>query len=161
MPYDWISPPRPDAPARLVLWPHQSLQPAGFAGFIGATFALLLVPLLAVLGSAALWGLLPFVLLALAGVWLALRRSQRDRGLREELTLDGTEARLVREEAGGRRREWACNRYWTTAHLHPQGGPVPQYVTLRGCGREVEIGAFLTEEERQALYDDLSVALRR
>jgi uncharacterized membrane protein len=39
--------------------------------------------------------------------------------------------------------------------MHPKGGPVPNYVTLSGNGREVEIGAFLSEEERKALYDDL------
>ena len=37
---------------------------------------------------------------------------------------------------------------------------MPNYVTLTGGGREVEIGAFLTEEERIALYDDLKEKLR-
>ena len=40
-------------------------------------------------------------------------------------------------------------------------GPVPHYITLRGKGREVEIGSFLSEEERIALYDDLLRALKR
>ena len=33
---------------------------------------------------------------------------------------------------------------------------MPNYVTLTGCGREVEIGAFLSEDERMALFQDLS-----
>jgi uncharacterized membrane protein len=33
---------------------------------------------------------------------------------------------------------------------------VPNYVTLSGNGREVEIGAFLSEDERKALYQDLA-----
>jgi uncharacterized membrane protein len=33
---------------------------------------------------------------------------------------------------------------------------VPNYVTLSGAGREVEIGAFLSEDERKALYGELS-----
>ncbi len=40
--------------------------------------------------------------------------------------------------------------------LHPEGGPVENYVTLTGGGREVEIGAFLSEEERLSLFEDLS-----
>ncbi len=32
---------------------------------------------------------------------------------------------------------------------------MPHYVTCGKAGREVEIGSFLTEEERIALYDDL------
>jgi uncharacterized membrane protein len=33
---------------------------------------------------------------------------------------------------------------------------VPNYLTLTGNGREVEIGAFLSEEERPVLYAELS-----
>ena len=45
--------------------------------------------------------------------------------------------------------------------MHEKGGPVPHYVTLSGKGREVEIGAFLSEDERKALYGELSDALRQ
>ena len=45
--------------------------------------------------------------------------------------------------------------------MHAHGGPVPHYVTLKGAGREVEIGAFLTEEERRALEPALREALER
>ena len=37
---------------------------------------------------------------------------------------------------------------------------MPHYVTLVGDGREVEIGAFLSEDERIALFDDLNQKLR-
>jgi uncharacterized membrane protein len=44
--------------------------------------------------------------------------------------------------------------------MHERGGPVPNYVTLTGDGREVEIGAFLSEEERISLFDELTKKLR-
>mgnify|MGYP001627962908 FL=1 len=55
----------------------------------------------------------------------------------------------------GKQQNWTCNAFWARLNLHPSGGPVPYYVTLSGGGREVEIGAFLSEDERKALYDDL------
>jgi uncharacterized membrane protein len=35
---------------------------------------------------------------------------------------------------------------------------VPQYLTLRGGGRVVEIGAFLSQDERPFLATDLQLA---
>lgn len=157
MPYDW----KPqEAHTELHLWPHQSLPLRGFVWFIVVTFALLMVPLLPLLGSVILWGVLPFLLLALAGIWFALSRSRHQAQIIEVLTLSDSHAHLRRREPNGATREWGCNRYWIQTRLHKQGGPVPNYVTLRGEGREVEIGAFLSEEERTALYDELSRLLR-
>jgi len=158
MPYEWSSAAIPDD--TLTLWPHQSLQPRGFALFIGATATLFLLPLLAVLGSVVLWLLLPFLLIALAGVWFAIHRNRRAAQISEVLTLTETHAHLMRRNPRGDVLEWDCNRHWVVPELHIIGGPVANYVTLRGNGRKVEIGAFLSEEERVALYDDLMRALR-
>ncbi|SFT49072.1 DUF2244 domain-containing protein [Sedimentitalea nanhaiensis] len=160
MPYSWTTA-DPTAPTReLHLWPHQSLPPTGFAGFILATFAMILIPLLALLGSVLLWGLLPFLMLAVGGIWFALARSRRNARILEILTLTRERAHLVRHNPNGATQEWTCNRYWATAQMHRKEGPVPHYVTLRGGGREVEIGAFLSEEERIALYQELQRDLR-
>ena len=42
-----------------------------------------------------------------------------------------------------------------------EGERVENYVTLKGGGREVEIGAFLSPEERLVLHDELEAQLRR
>ena len=159
MPYSWITPPpaasEADAACEMHLWPHQSLPPQGYVRFIGGTALLIALPLLSFIGSVVFWGLLPFLLLALFGLKYALDRNRRDAQVVEVLTLDATEARLERRNANGTQQSWICNRYWVTVELHPMDGPVPNYVTLRGAGREVEIGAFLSEDERKALYDEL------
>lgn len=144
----------------LELWAHRSLPPRGRAAFVLVTFVLLLLPLVPVIGTVLLWGLLPFLMLALGGLWFALERSHRDRGVRELLTLTDTHARLRHHDAAGQEHLWDSNRHWVTVHLHERGGPVPYYVTLRGEGREVEIGAFLSEDERVELYHDLRLRLR-
>ena len=162
VPYNWTTPDQPGTAQERVLhlWPHQSLQPRGFVWFIGLTFAFILLPLMAVLGSVALWALLPFLLLALAAMWLALARSRRDAQVSEVLTLTQDHAHLIRRTPNGPDQEWDCNRYWARPDIHPRGGPVPHYVTLTGAGRVVEIGAFLSEQERVALYGELVSALR-
>ena len=161
MPYEWTTS-RPEAPRvrQLNLWPYRSLLRRDFAVFIGATAALVLLPLLTVLGTAILWGLLPFFALMLAGIWFALHVSYRRGEVLEELTFDETRAMLIRHNPNGDTQEWSANRYWITVHLHPTGGPVENYVTLRGNNREVEIGAFLDAEERLALYNELKSAFR-
>lgn len=161
MPYAWTDPDPDSKTEELRLWPHQSLQPRGFVLFIGATMVMFLFPLFAVLGTVILWALLPFLLVAVAGIWFALNRNRRDKQVLEVLTLSRDRAHLLRRDPDGREREWEYNRYWTQPHLYPTGGPVPCYVTLTGGGREVEIGAFLSEEERKALHRDLLVRLQR
>ncbi|MDW4499455.1 DUF2244 domain-containing protein [Sulfitobacter sp. D35] len=160
MPYQWTSQPG-ETPQTLMLWPHQSLPAKGMAAFVLATFAMILIPAFSLLGSVLLWGLLPFLLLAVWGIYHALQSNHRARRITEVLTLGADDAQLVRTESTGQTREWDCNRHWTTITKYETDGPVPQYVTLRGKGREVEIGAFLSEDERVALYDELQRAWRR
>ncbi|RMD94131.1 MAG: DUF2244 domain-containing protein [Alphaproteobacteria bacterium] len=147
--------------AHLVLWPHRSLPRKGFAWFIIGTFLLLCVPLLAVLGTVILWGLLPFVMGTLALLWYFLERSYTDAKLREDLWIWPDRVELVRSNPRGPRQEWTANPHWVKVELHRQGGPVPSYLTLRGGGREVELGAFLTPEERETLYGEILAELER
>ena len=157
MPYQWL--PDEGDTRHLHLWPHRSLPPTGFVWFIGITVALISLPLLTMLGSPVLWGLLPFIALTVAGIWWALMRSYRDMEILEDVLLTPARMVLTRHGPHGQRREWEANPYWVQVALHPTGGPVPNYLTLKGGPREVEIGAFLSEEERVLLAQDLSTSL--
>lgn len=163
MPYEWITPAAaPDAPkAELHLWPYRSLLRRHFVAFMAATAALVAVPLLAVIGSPVLWGVLPFILIVLGALWFAIERSYRDGEVLEELTIWDDRMQLTRRDRRGNHQAWEANPYWVSVQLHEKGGPVEHYVTLKGAGREVEIGAFLSEDERKALYDELDRALKR
>jgi len=160
MPYRWTTSPS-DPVQELHLWPHESLPAHGMAAFVLTTFTLILIPTLPLLGSPILWGLLPFLLLAVWGLYFALQRNHRNQQILEILTLNSEDAILKRTNPKGDVQEWDCNRYWAQVTKYEDDGPVPHYVTLKGKGREVEIGAFLSEEERITLYDDLNRALKR
>lgn len=157
MPYEWL-PPSPEGEC-LHLWPYRSLPRRGFVWFVGGTALLIALPLLAVIGSPVLWALLPFLAAAIAALWWALERSYRDGEILEILTLGAEEMRLARHGPKRRRAEWRANPHWVQLTLHNTGGPVPHYLTLRGNGREVEIGAFLSEDERISLHGELQAAL--
>jgi uncharacterized membrane protein len=157
MPYHWL-PAEPGA-QRLHLWPHRSLTQTGFVWFVGLTAALIAVPLVAMLGSPVLWALLPFLGAAVWGIWFALRKNGRDRDIIESLTLAPDQVTLIRHQPNGQALHWQANPHWVRVACHPTGGPVPHYLTLKGGPREVEIGAFLSEDERLALQGELARAL--
>ena len=165
MPYRWTEPTlRPDEPlpvAQLRLWPHRSMPRSGFAKFFGVTAALGTLPILTVVGSPILWGLLPFFLVTMGALWAAIQFSYRTGEVVEELRLWPDRLELIRTEARRPVRRWEANPHWVRPALHQKGGPVPNYLTLTGAGRTVEIGAFLSEDERLNLWEELPQVLRR
>jgi uncharacterized membrane protein len=150
-----------DLLAELHLWPYRSLPKTGFVWFIAATSLLILLPLLVVLGSPILWGLLPFFLATIAGIWWAIQRSYHDGSILEEFRLWHDRVRLVRHNPRSPAQSWEANPFWVELKIHPNNGPTENYLTLKGNGREVEIGAFLTSEERSQLYEELRMCLSK
>ena len=159
MPYD-IHEDIKDTQIKIIeVWPYNSLKPKGFVLFLGSTFVLISLPLFNVLGTTGFWGLLPFLLLAFIGVWFALRRSLNDRQILEQLTLSRKEIALIRQNPTGEHKRWVCSPYWAKLKIYETEGPVANYITLTGNGREVELGAFLSEDERRTLYGELKQLL--
>ena len=141
-----------------VLWPNRSLPNVGFAWTIGIAAGLLSLPLLTLVGTAAMWGLLPFLMIPVIGLWIAIRRNDADGQMTEELTLTPARLHLCRTEPDGTVREWEANPYHVRIDTHE--GPVENYLTLRGGNRVVELGAFLAPEERLDLKTRLEDELR-
>lgn len=156
MPFEWL--PGGGQTRRLLIWRHRSLTPRGFAWVIGLTAAALVLPLVAVVGSAVLWGLLPFATVALWGLWRGLQHGWSGGGTREEVELTRERMTVTRHDPGRPVRRWQGNSYWVRATLSGNG-PVENYLTLSDGGRVIELGAFLSPDERQALKDELSAAL--
>lgn len=153
--------PRDQTPPRLALrlTPYKSLTPEGFVWFIAVTATLIAMPLLAIIGTSVFWALLPFVVLAIWAIWTALKRSWRDMDLYEDVVIWSDLIRVERHERQRPPRDWEANPYWVRVLIHPKSGPVPNYLTLKGGPREVELGAFLTPAERVALKEQLERTL--
>ncbi|WP_417249824.1 DUF2244 domain-containing protein [Celeribacter sp.] len=173
MPYLWtpahtapmpeVAPPDGAPLLRLEVWPHRSLPSKGFSATILGMFFLGLIPVVPFIGTTAFWILLLCMMGALAALWVALRRSDRDL-LHEEVSIWRDRLELTHWSAKGERFDWKTNPYWLRLTLHPKG-KVEQYLTLKGGGagetREVELGSFLSPEERQDLHDELAQVLQR
>jgi len=113
---------------------------------------------LAFLGHTVLWVIAAALGSALCAIWLALKASWRRGQVREEFELWSDLAILRRINPNGQLQEWRANPYWVEVQISKDDGPVPQYLTLRGGGRVVEIGAFLSQDERPVLATDLQLA---
>jgi uncharacterized membrane protein len=160
MPYEWkSSEPTPET-WELSLWPYRSLLRKDFVLFFGATALIVTLPLIALLGKTVLWGILPFFGLMLLGLWAAISTSYKRGEVLEVFSATAEQVELKRHNTDGSVQNWSTNRYWVSVHLHQTGGPVENYLTLRGGDREVEIGSFLDVDERLALYGELKQALR-
>ena len=164
MPYEWITPPAPaprSAPkVELHLWPYRSLLRKDFVVFISGTAAIVLLPLLVLLGSPVLWALLPFFAIAVGGVWYALQRNQKDGEILEELRIWPDRMTLDHMHPRQGHHAWEANPYWVELKIDPKHERITNYLTLKGADREVELGAFLSEEERAVLFDELHDKLR-
>ena len=152
---------RADPPLYAVtVWPHRSLDARGMRRFLGVLAAGFALPLLAVWGTPVVWALAPFPLAALGLTWVTLSISRRQGLLVEELRLWPDAIAVERREPRGRVLRWSANPYWVTVAV-ADTPRIPRYLTLRGGGRTIELGAFLTAEEREALAAEIDAALRR
>ncbi len=154
MPYRWTYN-SDHSPAQLDLWAHNALAPRWLAITVLSTLFAISIPLFMVLGTIAFWGLLPFVIGTVGALWFGLERNQKQRSMYETMWFGDDNVTLRHTPVQGDPLEWDCNRYWAKVNIYENNGPLRDYVTLRGNGREVQIGAFLTDEERRALYGDL------
>jgi uncharacterized membrane protein len=147
-------------PARLdvVLYPNRSLGPAGFAvlmaaivlvsGAIGAGFMMV-----------GAWPVTGFLGLDVVLLYLAFRWNHRQARRAEFVRLDRDGLSVRRLEPDGRSQSWRFEPYWVRVSLE-RVGRHDRRLVLRSHGRQVVIGAFLTQEERLELARALEVALQ-
>ena len=141
----------------LVLLPHRSLTRAGLVAFlVGQSLVAGSYALLAAWRGNVFAPLFAVLELALAGWCMA--RVWKASGSGQVITL--TPAQLDIAPTSG--REHACfHPYWTHVRLEPGAWPGwPSRLLLGSHGREVEVGAFLNEDERQVLARRLTELLR-
>lgn len=144
---------------RLTLWPHRSLDRRSFHWIMGATAVGLAVPLIPILGTTALYVLGAFALADLLLLYGLIALTYRSGRLRETVSLWPDRLCVERVEPNGATKAWEANPHWVRVELL-QTRRIPDYLVLSSAGRSIELGAFLTPEERRSLAARLEDGLR-
>ncbi len=142
----------------IILRPNGSLnRRQGWA--LLAFCAVLMGTVGAVTAAFGAWLVLPFSGLEWLLLAYCLRLSLRQSAQREVITITDAQV-LVEKGRGHPEQSYTFQRAWVTlAWIEPPIRGRPSRLALRLHGKEVEIGRFLVESERQALAKDLKILL--
>jgi uncharacterized membrane protein len=132
---------------RAVLTPHRSLTPTGFVILMSALSGISFVTGVVFLTMGA-WPVTGFFGLDVLLVYAAFKLSYRSGRLCEIVELTPAKFSLTRVHPSGRREQFDFNPYWARVNLQqrPDGRTD---LKVRSQGRELALGRFLTEAERQ------------
>jgi len=139
--------------------PIKSLPNTGFVWIIAISAVGFTLPMLALLGTMALWVLLPHLLLALGLLWYFIRRNDRDRDIYEHICIWPDLITVHRHNPRKPDQYWQANPYWVKLKLRDTRTH-ENYLTMAGGEREIELGAFLSPKERVDLKHALESKIK-
>lgn len=135
-------------PNRIELVPHCSLTPRGAAVFFGG-LAAVSFGIAGIFAAQGFWPVLPFAGLEMAVLGWALNASFARRRQAEAITISDEDVVIERIEGAERHR---FSRHWAQVRLRrPASRLHPSRLLIESHGRALEVGRFLTEEERRGL----------
>lgn len=143
---------------RVVIRPNRSLTRRQLQlAFVGiAAFCLGIATVFAVLG---MWPVLPFAGAEVIAVGIGFYLSAMSGREMEVVSVNSDKVAVEKGRLRVRRR-WELQRTWAQIRLLPPRFPwYPTRLVIRSHGKEVELGGFLSEEERQRLAGELRQAL--
>ena len=131
----------------LTIWPHRSCDRKTFILILFIISFILIIPSFLFLSLSFAISILPFSLLSIFLFFFVGNKNFNDALLIEKLKIYPKKIILERKEPNNEIKKWHSNPYWTKVNIY-NNGPVESYLTLKGNGKEVELGSFLTPEER-------------
>ena len=79
----------------------------------------------------------------------------------EEILISKNKIIVVHQEKNKEQMTWEGNPYWTKVNLDINNSKLKNYLTLAGKGKHIELGAFLSPDERVELRDKIQNALAK
>ena len=146
---------------QMVLWPNRSFEIKNIKFLFGILCIGFVVPILPFFGSSMGTLLLLFSVATLIVFSSLFIQSYSGGNLKEIVRIDPKEISVIRIEANGNKISWKANSYWARVKLYPEGQIVENYLTLVGGNREIELGSFLSPEERTLVRVKIENILRK
>jgi uncharacterized membrane protein len=151
---------RTDPPVwSVMLRPNRSLSPSGFRWLMGIMATGFAMPVLALARTAAMWVIAGVAAIVMALLWGLIKYNYFTGCLTEELRLWPDLVTVERREPWGRVQRWSANPYWVDITIE-DARTVDSYLTIRGSDRRIEVGVFITAEERRELALELRKQIR-
>lgn len=142
-----------------LLYPRRSLDGRGYAILIAGTAAVVSLYGLVFLVIGA-WPIFGFLGGEWALFWFLFRRHHRGNNRAERIRLYADYLLFERFAANGRAVSERLQPYWLNVILERAAEP-DNALFLRSHGRQIEVGAFLSPQERRDLAEELRAVLAR
>ena len=146
---------------RMRLVPNRSLDSYGTKIVFLVIACGFLLPIIPFIGSPIGTTLTIFSGLTFYLFLIMLQRNFQEGNTFEEISISKSKVIVVHQEKNKEQKIWEGNPYWTRVILDINNPKLKNYLTLAGKGRHIELGAFLSPDERIQLRDKIQNALAK
>ena len=146
---------------KMRLVPNRSLDSYGTKVVFAVIACGFLLPIIPFIGSPIGTTLTIFSGLTFYLFLTLLQKNFQQGNTFEEVLILKNKIIVVHKEKNKEQKTWECNPYWTRVHVDFNNPKLKNYLTLTGNGRHIELGAFLSPDERIELRDKIQNALAK
>ncbi len=146
---------------RIRLVPNRSLDSCGTKVVFCVIAIGFLFPIIPFIGSPIGTTLTIFSGLTFYLFLTLLQKNFQQANTFEEISISKNKILVVHQEKNKEKKTWEGNPYWTKVNVDFNNPKLKNYLTLAGKGKHIELGAFLSPNERIELRDKIQNALAK
>ena len=146
---------------RMRLIPNRSLDVNGTKVVFGVIACGFLLPIIPFIGSPIGTTLTIFSGMTFYLFLTLLQKNFQQGNTFEEILISKSKIIVVHQEENKAQKTWEGNPYWTKVNVDTHNPKLKNYLTLAGAGKHIELGAFLSPDERIVLRDKIQNALAK
>ena len=146
---------------KMRLVPNRSLDSYGTKVVFAVIACGFLLPIIPFIGSPIGTTLTIFSGLTFYLFLTLLQKNFQQGNTFEEVLISKNKIIVVHKEKNKAQKTWECNPYWTRVNVDFNNPKLKNYLTLTGNGRHIELGTFLSPDERIELRNKIQNALAK